>query len=38
MIAKEDVDKLNINVKEMYSGGMLIDIYYDGKVIKTVEI
>ena len=38
MIAKEDIEKISINVREMYAGWMLIDIYYDGKTIKTVEI
>jgi hypothetical protein len=38
MLSQEDIDKLNVSVKEVCSGWFTIDIKYDGKVIKTIEI
>lgn len=38
MITKEDIDKLNVRVKEACGGWYTIEITHDGQVIKTVEI
>jgi hypothetical protein len=38
MISQEDIDKLNVHVKEVCGGWYTVEITYDGKVIKTVEI
>ena len=38
MIPQEDIDKLDVHIKEVGGGWFTVDITYDGKVIKTVEI
>ena len=38
MIAKEDIDKLDVRIKESCGGWYTIEITYDGQAIKTVEI
>lgn len=38
MLNPEDIDKLNVRVKEVCGGWYTIEITYDGKVIKTLEI
>lgn len=35
---KEDIDKLNIQLVETSACGMVLDITYDGKPIKRVEV
>jgi len=38
MLTAEEIEKLDVNVKDVCGGWYTIDITYDGKVIKTVEI
>jgi hypothetical protein len=38
MITEEDIKKLEVNVREVTVVGTTIDITYDGKPIKRVEI
>jgi hypothetical protein len=38
MITEEDIKKLEVNVREVTGAGTTVDITYDGKPIKRVEI
>lgn len=37
MITKEDLNKLSANVRDYGNGWYAVDIYYDGKIIKSIE-
>jgi hypothetical protein len=37
MLAKEDLDKLSAHVRDYGNGWYAVDIYYEGKIVKSIE-